>query len=489
MQGFAIITLITFTYTDHMKKITVAVTLLLLTACARDQAPANTLKSQASITPCHWYGPENPHQSTWAAERLGVIEIKASATGDCDPSTDPVEVTAGVTLEKAIDPFGLFWTTVGTGAPVTRNIQTTGAVWRRNELFATAPCVPGLYRSTLARTASVAGGIAGVLGPTYYSSAVKIECKNKRVSMVIDDTGSMGGVIGSVSAALSSYISSRPEDEPTEWNLTTFKDSPTTVGTTQDRATAQGWVNALYASGGGDCPEDALGGISSGLAQLSSGPDAADADKQMIVATDASAHDGDISGIIATAQASGVKVNVLLAGDCSYAPAGLTALEVSSQSALKRIALETGGQYFFIPGGSTADYEAALNTIFASIANPTPQDSEPPVVTLSVTPSVIWPPNHQMVEVKPTVSAKDNVDPSPIVELVGVTVSEPEDGQGSGNTANDVQVSADGRIYVRAERSGQGHGRVYTITYKATDASGNIGYASAKVNVPKSQGK
>lgn len=63
-------------------------------------------------------------------------------------------------------------------------------------------------------------------------------------------------------------------------------------------------------------------------------------------------------------------------------------------------------------------------------------------------------------------------------------VSEPDDGQGDGNTADDVQITTNGRIFVRAERSAQGNRRVYTVTYRATDASGNTGYGSADVVVP-----
>jgi len=38
---------------------------------------------------------------------------------------------------------------------------------------------------------------------------------------------------------------------------------------------------------------------------------------------------------------------------------------------------------------------------------------------------------------------------------------------------------------LRAERSGQGDGRVYTIVYRATDSAGNSGLAAAYVRVPK----
>jgi hypothetical protein len=90
-----------------------------------------------------------------------------------------------------------------------------------------------------------------------------------------------------------------------------------------------------------------------------------------------------------------------------------------------------------------------------------------------------------MVEVTPTVTATDNVDPKPVVELVGVQVDQAEDGQGDGHTADDVQISSDGRIFVRAERSATGGSRTYTITYRAKDAAGNTGFASATVIVPK----
>jgi hypothetical protein len=382
--------------------------------------------------------------------------------------------------------------------PITKSILNTAQIWRRGELFAVGPCVPGTYRGRLTRSAQVEGGIAILLGDDIVSPAREIDCKPKRVSMVIDDTGSMGNVIGSIKESLASFISSTPEDEYTSWSLTTFKDSSSYVGTTEERSQALAWVSGLFASGGGDCPENVLDGIVSGLSSL--GADETTS-KQMLVATDASAQFGDVDGIIASARAAGVKVNVLLTGDCGLPPAAaiapaaasataaatLAASFLSSQVVLKQIATETGGLYFFIPGGTTADFTNALDQIFASIANPAPVDSEPPVIKFSVTPDVVSPPNHKMIAITPTIEVTDNVDPNPHVELVGVSVTEPDDAQGDGNTTNDVQVTPDGQIFVRAERSGNGGGRVYTITIRATDAAGNTAFASANVVVPKSQ--
>lgn len=83
--------------------------------------------------------------------------------------------------------------------------------------------------------------------------------------------------------------------------------------------------------------------------------------------------------------------------------------------------------------------------------------------------------------------AEDDIDLNLKVELVGVTSTEPFDGQGDGYTNNDINITADGRIFVRAERSGSGNDRIYTITYKATDASGNFALGSATITVSHDQ--
>lgn len=480
-----------------MKKLALTVLVLVLAACGQQASPPKTqpgVSAQASVVTCTWLTPEYPHISSFNYKRGGTIDIKSSMQGECNPSSDPLTVTAQMYLEKQ-GFLGVLWSTVAAGAPIAKSIQGTGQIWRRGELFAVAPCVPGTYRGRLVRSVRNAGGIAVLLGDDIVSPARYIDCKPKSVSMVIDDTGSMSGVIGAVSSALASYISGTPEDEYTLWNLTTFKDSPTNVGNTDDRSQVLSWVNGLFASGGGDCPEDVLGGISTGISALSAAPDN---DKEMIVATDASAQSGDVDGIIASARATGVKVNVLLTGDCGLSGVagasisrvrsqGVSAMALSSQVVLKRIAEATGGKFFYIPGGTQADFTAALAKIFESIENPEPVDAEPPVIAVSVNPTTLWPPNHKMVEVTPRVSATDNLDPNPAVEFVGVKVTEPDDGQGDGNTTGDVQVTADGRVFLRAERSGGGNGRVYTLTYRATDAAGNVGFGSADVTVPKNR--
>ena len=73
-----------------------------------------------------------------------------------------------------------------------------------------------------------------------------------------------------------------------------------------------------------------------------------------------------------------------------------------------------------------------------------------------------------------------------MVELVSVTSNEPDDAPGGndGDTTNDVVKVDDYTFRFRAERNEKGAGRTYTVTYRATDASGNSAAQSATVTVP-----
>ena len=121
-------------------------------------------------------------------------------------------------------------------------------------------------------------------------------------------------------------------------------------------------------------------------------------------------------------------------------------------------------------------------------------DTTPPTISVSVSPTVVFPaPNHKMFEVAALVQYEDSCDPNPTVVLSSITSNEPDNGLGDGDTANDIQGAdfgtADFSFFLRAERSGRGMGRIYTVTYTVTDGSGNSASASATVTIPKSAAK
>ncbi|MBI5304482.1 MAG: lamin tail domain-containing protein [Chloroflexi bacterium] len=115
-------------------------------------------------------------------------------------------------------------------------------------------------------------------------------------------------------------------------------------------------------------------------------------------------------------------------------------------------------------------------------------DRTAPTLNVGVSPNSLWPPNHKYVDVKATVTKSDNADPSPSLALVSVTSNEPDNGLGDGDTANDIVTVDDFNFKLRAERSGNGNGRIYTITYRLTDACGNVTTKNATVSVPLNQG-
>ncbi len=124
----------------------------------------------------------------------------------------------------------------------------------------------------------------------------------------------------------------------------------------------------------------------------------------------------------------------------------------------------------------------------------TVKDTQAPVITISAQPVTLWPPNHTYKIIKVTdlvTSVSDNCRTKlgiSNVRIAKVTSDEPDNGVGDGNTVNDIVIANDCKsVRLRAERQNNGNGRVYTITFKLTDASGNAGTATAKVTVPHAQ--
>lgn len=111
-------------------------------------------------------------------------------------------------------------------------------------------------------------------------------------------------------------------------------------------------------------------------------------------------------------------------------------------------------------------------------------DTTPPALTVSVAPGLLWPPSHQYVTVRATVTATDDSGKNPAIELQSVISNEADNGPGDGNTMNDIVVVDQRTLQLRAERNEKGTGRIYTITYRATDGSNNSSVRSATVTVP-----
>jgi len=112
-------------------------------------------------------------------------------------------------------------------------------------------------------------------------------------------------------------------------------------------------------------------------------------------------------------------------------------------------------------------------------------DTTPPVIgTVIPSPGVLWPPNHKMVPVTVIADVSDN-NGNATCKIVSITSNEPENGLGDGDTAPDWEITGDLTANLRAERSGTGTGRGYTINVSCSDSAGNTSNQSGIATVPK----
>jgi rhamnogalacturonan endolyase len=112
-------------------------------------------------------------------------------------------------------------------------------------------------------------------------------------------------------------------------------------------------------------------------------------------------------------------------------------------------------------------------------------DTSPPAFkSLSASKNTLWPPNHQMVHVSVKAQLVDLLDRWPRARIVSVTSNEAVDGRDDGHTAPDWKITGPLSVLLRAERSGSGTGRIYTINVEAKDDSGNVALEAVTVNVP-----
>lgn len=155
---------------------------------------------------------------------------------------------------------------------------------------------------------------------------------------------------------------------------------------------------------------------------------------------------------------------------------------LSGREVFSKMAAETGGKSLYMPGNSTANSSAAMTEFFEDGVGGG-SDTEPPTLDISVSPKTIWPADHRMVVIDVHVEVEDNVDPAPVVEILEIVSSEPDNIQRRGDASPDFEIRPDGKILVRAERRDTARGRTYTITYRATDDAGNMRLASAYVMV------
>lgn len=199
--------------------------------------------------------------------------------------------------------------------------------------------------------------------------------KPRKVTYVVDDTGSMGDEIASVRNTLVAQVEGfRAAGTFVKYTLITYKDSPFLRGSTTDHNEILNWISALGADGGGDCPEEGYGALDLAAEEAPG--------SEIWWMTDADSHGGFLRLLLTRARLflAGNTLNSTILGSCSGAasagqggsisfdaastrvpgPAGEGA-NVSAFAAGELLSRATGGLYFAV---TSSDIAAATQIVF-----------------------------------------------------------------------------------------------------------------------------
>ncbi len=129
------------------------------------------------------------------------------------------------------------------------------------------------------------------------------------------------------------------------------------------------------------------------------------------------------------------------------------------------------------------DNGTATGTVVVHVQN----ENDPPLASAArPTVASLWPPSHQLVAVG--IVGVTDANNSVTITITGVTQDEPTNGLGDGDTGVDAIINPDGTVLLRAERDGRGDGRVYRISFTASDLEGSSS-GVVTVTVPHSPQK
>jgi len=144
--------------------------------------------------------------------------------------------------------------------------------------------------------------------------------------------------------------------------------------------------------------------------------------------------------------------------------------------------MDESGSFYGTASGGGSNYDGTVFKLTVPLC-------QPPIISgIAVAPNVFWPPNHKMV----LITVDYTTENCGVADCeLSATSSESEDNSGAGDSVNDIQrIPGDAHhVYLRAERSPSGAGRVYTITITCTDTNGNVTTKTVEVTVPHDRGE
>jgi hypothetical protein len=136
----------------------------------------------------------------------------------------------------------------------------------------------------------------------------------------------------------------------------------------------------------------------------------------------------------------------------------------------------------------TSQFVATTDSVGFNVMTPAVANRAPDCRGATGQPLTLWPPNHKLVLVSIAGVVEPDGDPVTIV-IRSIRQDEPVNGLGDGDTAPDGFGIGNATAQVRAERAGNGNGRVYRIGFEANDGKGATCIGEVRVGVPHNQKK
>jgi hypothetical protein len=329
------------------------------------------------------------------------------------------------------------------------------------------------------------------------------------LAFVIDATGSMWDDIASVqeqTEAIVQNISSLTSDFRVA--VVSYKDYPfSPYGESTDypyrahlafSGNSAAIINAVHnisVGGGGNVPESVYTGLYRTIRAEGLGSWRSTAHKAIILLGDAPPNSPEpYSGLTLdqVIAAAGSPVEVLSSNVSSSRPVKIYSILVGNSSTatfyFDRLSQGTGGKMF--RAATADDVVAAILEAIGNLPQPPPSGNRAPLCNAAVADSpTLWPPNHKtMAEVRVLGVTDPDGDPLSIT-IRGITQDEPVKGPKAGSFAPDATGVGTNLARVRMERTGAGSGRVYRISFQASDGRGGQCTGTVFSCVPHDQGE
>ncbi len=264
-------------------------------------------------------------------------------------------------------------------------------------------------------------------------------------------------------------------------NTATVSSTTSDPNSANNSATATTTVNQPAASANlsitkGDAPDPVTAGqsLTYTLTVANAGPDAAAA---VTVSDPLPAGVSFVSATPSVGSCSGTStVSCTLGTLNSGASATVTIVVTANNGPLSNTATVSS---------TTSDPNSANNS--ATATTTVNAGNRPPICTgVTASMDALWPPNHKLVLVTLTGGTDPDGD-SVAITIVGVTQDEPVKDNPL-DEPDALIASPRGSVWLRAERNGDGDGRVYRISYIASDGKGGTCSGVVIVGVPHDVG-